>query len=147
MKPKLAYTLLDEITASPTQPIKEESRRLYLGKLWDGFRRLTGDTPTYKDVDLCVDVIGMVESLIALGVANDEGSLINDARSALGHCVKFYPDGPVLPLQPERAHLVRAVLEDYTDLMSILPARVMIRCHRNAERSRAEEIKRWRIGK
>jgi hypothetical protein len=135
MKRKLTthYSLMDQLMASPTEPLSKAKQEAYMNKVWASYCVLRGSSPDYESVDRCIDIINMVESLIALGIAEDRSGLIPDAQRALGRCVESYPDGPAQALTPEGADAVRAVLEDYAEAMAQLPARTMIQCHRRAE--------------
>lgn len=144
MKKKQAthYSFLDQLMANPTEPLSKAKQEAYMNKVWASYCVLRGTEPDYQAVDRCIDIINMVESLIALGIAEDRSGLIPDAKSALGHCVAPYPEGPARALTPEGADAVRAVLEDYAEAMAQLPARTMIQCHRRAEWANEQVIKR-----
>jgi len=136
-KPRqLSYSLMDELMASVTQPLAEQKQRTYMSRVRRAYAALAGAAPSYDAADLCIDVVGMVESLVELGIAADGSGLIQDAQNAVGFTVSQYPEGPALPLTPEGARAVDAVLEDYAEMMAVLPARTMIHCHRSAEKRR-----------
>jgi len=138
--PRLSYSLMDELMANAVQPLTEQKQRTYLSRVRRAYDEMCGEEPSYAAADLCIDVIGMVEALVTLGIAEDGSGLIHDAQVALGYAVRMYPEGPAQPLTPEGAHSVQSVIDDYAEMMAVLPARTMIHCHRNAEKQRKNLI-------
>ena len=145
--PTTSYSLMDELMASTTQPLPEAKQRSYLGVVRKAYAALAEGGPSFAAADLCIDIVGMVESLIVMGVAEDGSGLIDDAQVAIGYAVRMYPDGPAQPLTAEGAHAVKAVIDDYAEIMAAVPARTMIRCHRNAEKQRRSMVSTWRKSK
>ena len=139
---KTHYSLVDEIMASPVEPINESLRAGYLRRMWTAYGSLAGIKPSYEAADVCVDAVAIVELLIATGLAEDSQGLLDDAKRAIGQSVRNYPAGPAVELTPEGAFAVQSVLEDYGDLMAQLPARTMIHCHRKVESSRIAAVKK-----
>lgn len=140
-----SYSLIDELMASPTEPLAENKRAAYMNKAWVAYHVMAGDSPSYAAADICVDIISMVQSLVAMDVVEDASGLLLDAQSALGHCVQHYPEGIALSLTEDGAHAVSAVLEDYAEALAQVPARIMVRCHRRAEKARLVQIKNSRM--
>ena len=134
------YTLMHEISASPTQPLPAEWQRTQLTSMWDGLRDLeqhpAPDTSAWR---VCSDAVNLMETLIEQGEVQDPRGLLMDAITALAEAGKRHRQGKSLRLSGAGMQAVRAVLEDYAEVIAALPARTMIRAHRLTEK-RLHEI-------
>lgn len=134
------YSALDEMFASPLTPTPERSRVHQLTRMWQGLASIeSAPAPTTDDWRVCSDAVNLMETLVAQGIVEDASGLLADAvkglaiagaRSLEGHPIRL--DGPGI-------QAVRAMLEDYAELLAMLPHRTMIRCHRATEK-RIREI-------
>lgn len=134
------YTLLHEMTASPTQPLPAEWQRHQLTAMWAGLHDMeqhpNPDTSAWR---VCSDAVNLMETLIKQGEVQDEQGLLMDAITALAQAGIRHREGKPLRLSGTGMQAVRAVLEDYAEVIAALPARTMIRCHRLTEK-RLHEI-------
>lgn len=129
------YTLLDELTASPTEPMPAEFRRHQLTRMWGGLASMeTASAPTIDDWRVCSDAVNLMETLIEQGIVEDTEKLLPDAVAALALAGKRHQAGKQIRLDGAGIRAVRSLLENYAELLDVLPARVMIRCHRLTER-------------
>lgn len=136
---RYTYSLVDELMASPADPLPSEKRTHQLARMWQGLASIERDAePTKADWKLCSDAVNMVEALVELGVCDDSSGLLDDAAVALGAAGQRSLDGKPIRLDGPGIQAVRAVLQDYAELIAVLPARVMIRAHRRAERRTIE---------
>lgn len=135
------YSLLDEISASTTEPIKKEWRTYQLTMMYNGLNRLEkSDSPTPDDWRVCADAVNLMETLIIeMNVCEDKNNLLTDAITALANAGKRSKENKTLRLDGQGIQAVRSVLRDYAELLDILPARIMIRCYRLTEK-RIQEI-------
>ena len=135
------YTLLDEMTASPTEPLPQAWRTSQLTKMYEGLHQLEqGDNPQPDDWRLVSDAVNLVETLVVeMKVCEDANGLLMDAITALAKAGKRSKAGKGLRLDGEGIVAVRSILRDYAELIDVLPARVMMRCHRLTEK-RLHEI-------
>jgi hypothetical protein len=79
--------------------------------------------------------VNMVETLVVeMKVCQDESNLLMDAITALANAGRRSKEGKALRLDGEGIQAVRAIMSDYAELVEVLPARVMIRCHRLTEK-------------
>lgn len=128
------YTLMHEISASPTEPLPQEWRTHQLTNMWDGLRDLeqhpNPDTSAWR---VCSDAVNLMETLIELGEVEDAQGLLMDAITALAEAGKRHRAGGPLRLSGPGMQAVRAVLEDYAEVIAVLSARTMIRAHRKTE--------------
>jgi hypothetical protein len=76
-----------------------------------------------------------METLVLdMKVCEDSGGLLMDAITALAVAGKRNRAGGSIRMDGAGIKSVRAILSDYAELLDVLPARVMIRCHRLTEK-------------
>lgn len=127
--------MLDELMASPTEPLSSEKRQHQLVRMFAALDNLVkAESPTKEDWRLCSDAVNMVESLIDMGICEDNSGLLMDAITALAKAGKRNLEGKPIRLDGQGLTAVRGILQDYADLLEAIPARVMIRCHRKTEK-------------
>jgi hypothetical protein len=105
--------------------------------------------PTTDDWRVVSDAVNIMETLVNNGPwldcdgdpvdVTDANGLLQDAVTAMAMAGKRHKAGGNIRLDGAGIQAVRAVLEDYTDLLEVLPARTMIKAHRETER-RIHEI-------
>lgn len=130
------YSVLDEIMASPIQPLPEASRMHQLTKMWQGLRAMeTEPEPTTDDWRVCSDAVNLMETLVLdMRICVDASGLLMDAVTALAMAGKRHRAGGQIRMDGAGIQAVRAVLEDYAQLLLVLPHRTVVRCHRLTER-------------
>lgn len=130
------YSLLDEMAASPTQPLPEATRRHQLTRMWEGLRAIeTAVNPTPDDWRVCSDAVNLMETLVDMYIVEDNSGLLQDAIEALALSGKRHMTaGSSIRLDAKGIQAVRAVLEDYAAVIEQVSARTMIHCHRRTER-------------
>lgn len=161
-KPRLTvvrtYSRIDEMMASPYQTLSAERRRQQLSRMWEGLRAIeTAPNPSTDDWRVCSDAVNIMETLLRNGDArpdehgeastnwwrdcagdwvqiHDSDSLLMDAVTALAAAGIRRLDGGQIRLDAAGTQAVRAVLEDYRNLLDVLPARTIIRAHRLTEK-------------
>lgn len=138
-----AYTVMDELLASPTAPLQAEKRTYQLTRMYQGLHEIEqGKNPTPEDWRLVSNAVNLLETLVRdMKVCEDNSGLLHDAVAALAKAGKRHKCGGALRLDGEGIAAVRAVLDDYAALLDVLPARTMIRCHRLTERRIIDLIK------
>lgn len=130
------YTIMDEMMASPTEPLPVEYRRHQLTRMYDGLASMEkGESPTTDDWRVVSDAVNLMETLIeTMKVCEDAGGLLMDAITALAVAGKRNMAGGTIRMDGAGIQAVRAILSDYADLLDVLSARTMIRCHRLTEK-------------
>ena len=130
------YTLLDEMAASPTEPLPQAWRTHQLTKMYEGLNQLeTGEDPQPNDWRLVSDAVNLVETLVVeMKVCEDANGLLVDAITALAKAGRRSKEGKALRLDGAGIQAVRAIMSDYAELVDVLPARTMVRCHRLTEK-------------
>ena len=91
MKPSYrpTYSLLDVLSASPSQPMPVTSREYQLALMHAALDAITrGEQPTKDDWRVLCDAVNMVDTLVAKGVAEDKDGLLQDATMALATAAK-----------------------------------------------------------
>lgn len=130
------YTILDEMMASPTEPLPPEYRRHQLTRMYEGLAAMEkAPSPTTDDWSVVSDAVNLMETLIeTMQLCEDSSGLLMDAITALAMAGRRNLAGGAIRLDGAGILAVRSVLEDYAELLDVLPARTMIRCHRLTEK-------------
>jgi len=130
------YTIMDEMMASPTEPLPVAHRTHQLTRMYEGLAAMEkAPSPTTDDWRVVSDAVNLMETLIeTMQVCEDSSGLLMDAITAMAHAGRRNTAGGAIRLDGAGIQAVRAVLEDYAALLDVLPARVMIRCHRLTEK-------------
>ena len=135
-RPK-TYTVLDELMASPTEPMPAEYRTHQLTRMYEGLHSLEkADEPSTDDWRVVSDAVNMLETLVVeMKVCDDDSGLLMDAVRALAVAGQRHKrEGKPIRLDGPGIQAVRAVLASYAELLEVLPARIMYRCHRLTEK-------------
>lgn len=130
------YTLLDEMMASPSEPMPVASRLHQLTVMWQGLRAIEQEeNPTPNDWRVCSDAVNLMETLVLqMKVTEDMQGLLMDAVTALAKAGQRHKKtGSPIRLDAAGIQAMRATLEDYAALLACLPHRTMVRCHRLTE--------------
>lgn len=134
MKLKTTYSLLDEVMASGIHPLPAEKIRHQLSRMYQGLHALeTAEQPTMDDWQVVSDAVNMLETFVEKDICEDQTGLLTDAVSAMAQAGRRHIQHGVIRLDAKGIATIRAVLEDYAGLIKVLPARVMIHCHRKTE--------------
>ncbi len=130
------YTILDEMMASPTEPLPLAWKTYQLTRMYEGLAAMEkAPSPTTDDWRVVSDAVNLMETLIeTMQVCEDSSGLLMDAITAMAHAGRRNTAGGAIRLDGAGIQAVRAVLEDYAALLAVLPARAMIRCHRLTEK-------------
>ena len=154
MKP--TYTLLHEISASPTEPLPPSWQAIQLCSMWDGFKELTeGANPKSEDLQVCIDTVNLMETFITVKTWRDAGGstveildgdgLLQDAVTALKKAAARKRAGHGFRLDGPGIHAVRSIMLDYQALLETLPARTMVRCLRLTEKELKNQIRTRKV--
>jgi hypothetical protein len=135
-KAKQVYSMLDEMMASPTEPLTQEKRQYQLLRMYEGLRALEiAPEPSTEDWRVVSDAVNLMETLILeMKICEDASGLLMDAITAMAKAGQRNLAGGAIRLDGPGIQAVRAVLRDYAELIEVLPARTMVRCHRLTEK-------------
>jgi hypothetical protein len=144
------YTLFDVVLASPSVPLAEHLRRHQLTRMHQGLEAMEkAPVPPTDDWRVVSDAVNLMETLVNNGPwldcdgdpveITDASGLLQDAVTAMAMAGKRHKSGNNIRLDGAGIQAVRSVLADYGDLLEVLPARTMIKAHRETER-RIHEI-------
>jgi mRNA-degrading endonuclease YafQ of YafQ-DinJ toxin-antitoxin module len=134
-RPK-TYNVFNELLASPTEPLPQEYRTHQLTRMYEGLHALeTADNPTTEDWRVVSDAVNMLETLVVeMQVCEDASGLLQDAIRGLAVAGQRHKrEGKPIRLDGPGIQAVRAMLASYAELLDLLPARIMYRCHRLTE--------------
>ena len=122
--------------ASPTEPLPVAHRTHQLTMMYGGLNAMeTAPAPTTDDWRVVSDAINLMETLVVeMKVCEDSSGLLMDAITALAVAGKRNRAGGTIRMDGAGIQAVRALLSDYANLLEVLPARTMIRCHRLTEK-------------
>lgn len=147
MKHRITYTLMDEMMASPSKPLPDEKIRHQITRMYEGLHHMEAATnPTVDDWQVVSDAVNMLETLTTINdgwwfdcdgdpvQVKDTSGLLSDAIAALAMAGRRHFQHGVIRLDAKGIATIRAVLQDYAALIEVLPARVMIHCHRKTEK-------------
>jgi mRNA-degrading endonuclease YafQ of YafQ-DinJ toxin-antitoxin module len=130
------YTIMDEMMASPTEPLPAAYRTHQLTRMYEGLNAMeTAPAPTTDDWRVVSDAVNLMETLVVeMKVCEDTGGLLMDAITALALAGKRNRAGGAIRMDGIGIQAVRSILSDYAELLNMLPARTMYRCHRLTEK-------------
>ena len=128
------YTHWDVLMASPTEPLPVEKRMFQLTRMFEGLSALERDpAPTYDDWKVVSDALNMMETLLVMGQVEDPDDLIGEAAMALAKAGNRSLKGHPIRLDASAIQIIRAILQDYCEVLDNLPARMIIQAHRQTE--------------
>jgi hypothetical protein len=127
---------MDEMMASPNEPLPLEYRTHQLTRIYEGLNAMeTAPVPTTDDWRVVSDAVNLMETLVVeMKVCEDFDGLLMDAITGLALAGKRNMAGGSIRMDGVGIKSVRAILSDYAELLDVLPARTMIRCHRLTEK-------------
>lgn len=141
-RPSSVYSLMDEMTASPSKPMPQAMRNAQLTQMLTGLNGLeTSLEPTHRDWQVVSDAINLMETLVKMKVCEDESGLLTDAITAMAKAGQRHLTGKNLRLDALGIQAVRAVIEDYASMLNTVSHRDMVRCHRQTEKRILEILK------
>lgn len=131
-----AYSLMDELMASATEPMPEAMQSFQMTRIYAGLHAIeTAPAPSVDDWRVVSDAINMTETLVSeMRICEDGSGLLDDAVTAMGKAGMRHLAGANIRLDARGIQAVRAIVEDYMQLLAALPHRTMIRCHRLTEK-------------
>jgi hypothetical protein len=105
--------------------------------MYQGLHALeTAAEPGKEDWRVVSDAVNMLETLVVeMQVCEDASGLLMDAIRGLAVAGQRHKrEGKPIRLDGPGIQAVRTVLANYAELLDMLPARTMIRCHRLTEK-------------
>lgn len=104
--------------------------------MYEGLRALEiAPEPSTEDWWVVSDAVNLMETLILeMKICEDASGLLMDAITAMAKAGQRNLAGGAIRLDGPGIQAVRAVLRDYAELIDVLPARTMVRCHRLTEK-------------
>jgi uncharacterized protein YyaL (SSP411 family) len=130
------YSWMDELMASAIEPMPKAKQRYQLTRMYQGLHAIETDKkPTIDDWSVVADAINLMEVMIRdLKICTDGSGLLEDATQAMKAATVRWQDAGMLRLDGAGIKAVRAVLEDYADILAVVPHRTMINVHRATEK-------------
>lgn len=131
-----AVSLIHVMMADAVKPMSTNAYASQMAQMWLALAAIErAPQPTRNDWRLCSDAVNIMESLVDMEVVADEQGLLKDAVQALAEAgQRTIATGAVIRLTGPGMAAVRAVLEDYAQVLEQLPARTMMQAQRNTEK-------------
>lgn len=154
------YSKMHELMASATEPMAADTRRHRMTRIAGALTEMMhAPEPSTDAWRVISDVVNLLETLVLHGDAPitdpatgtvvashwrgcdgspieiaDTTGLLTDAIAAMFQAGDRYRQGKPIRLDGPGLAAVRAVIEDFQAAIDTLPARTMVRCHRETER-------------
>jgi len=136
------YSIWDELQASPTEPLPPENIAYTVAGMRLALAAIENDAdPGDEHWRTLSDCVNMMEQLQIMGLIADEHGLLLDAVAAMAAAAQRKLQHGRLRFDGPGVQAMRALVDDYEMVVNALPARTMIRCHRQTTR-RIAEIRR-----
>ena len=129
------YGPADVLAASPTSPMPATTRTHHLSVMWQGLAALeTAPRPSNEDWRVCSDALNVLETMVTEGLCRDDRGLITDGIEALALAFKRSLFGGPIRLSGQGIQTVRALLEDYAEVLEHIPHQHAVLMHLKTER-------------
>ncbi|WP_441280607.1 hypothetical protein [Tardiphaga sp. 862_B3_N1_1] len=130
-----SFTLMDELMASAVDPISPPLNAHRFKVARDSVEALRSpETATPKAWGTCCAVANSMETMLADGMVQDPGGLLQDAIAALQHAIASGDTlKGIISIPPEALPAVRHLIEDWCSVLEQAPARDVIRSMRKTE--------------
>lgn len=135
-RPGDMFTLMDEMLASPVNPMPvEDAAQRVAAALLHLERLATEPEPSVMDWRVCAMVGNFMEVLLELGIAQDPDGLLDDAFAELRAAAeRNLRAGKTIRLTGTGLVKVRALIRDFGDILAEAPHRTMIRAFRETDK-------------
>lgn len=138
------YSLLDVMTASPSQPLTTQKQQHHRDLMAASLQEMTtAPAPNIAAWRNLSDAVNMIDTFTACGPWNncdgdlidiyDRTGLLDDAMRAMASAVMRLTTSQPMRLDGPGLQAVRTILDSYESLLATMPARTMIACHRKTE--------------
>jgi hypothetical protein len=134
------YSIVDELMASPVNPLHRNQRDHHLGIITRAFEALEkGERPTLQDAGHVADAVNMLDTITGMRfnqTAKDFDTIDfpeetrRAAADAVARCVIRGRETGTYRFDAPGLVVVREVIEFYSALIEVIPARVFIKAHR-----------------
>jgi hypothetical protein len=126
------YTLLDELRASPTEPMPEATRRARMADIRKHFHELAyGLAPTRREWKVIAVVGNMFETMLRFKMVEDPHGILAAAQSVLIQVAEHALDNSVpVRLVGTEVAIIETLIDAYGDVLEALPHRDIIKVAR-----------------
>ena len=128
MKYKPTYSHYDELFANPIKPLPVNKLRLYSTIIYEAIDSIESSIGTDNNWQTLSDVINMLITFRDEGIIEDDG-LIENAKMII---YNTYKDSKLF--NQEDMKNINSIVNNYINLISDIPERNMVRCHRVTEK-------------
>lgn len=129
------YSLWDELMADPVKPLAVKDRLYTVGGMQQALEKLKSDPhPTVADWRLLSDMVNLMHTLVDMGELFDSQELLRDVMEAMVDVSNRHKAGQALRFDGPGLRAMHSLFEDFAQVLDVLPARTMVRCHRLTEK-------------
>tara|TARA_R110000868_G_scaffold113754_6_gene305106 strand:+ start:1466 stop:1903 length:438 start_codon:yes stop_codon:yes gene_type:complete len=128
MKYTLTYSHYDELFADPIKPLSVNKLRLYSTIIYESLDAIESCVATDNNWQTLSDVINMLTTFKNEGLIED-GGVIENSKMII---YKTYKDSKLF--NQEDMENINSIVSNYINLISDIPERAMVKCHRITEK-------------
>lgn len=130
------YSMIDVMMASPTNPMPEDKRLYQLNAMRMGLYAMENDPAPQKEHWRCVaDVVNLFETMLEMQIVEDTDGILPYVTSEMAKAAKRATEqGASIRLSGMGIQSCRAMLDDYTGVIEVLPERTMVMIHMKTEK-------------
>jgi hypothetical protein len=130
------FTLMDEMLASPTEPMPADDAASRVAAALHHLERLaTEPAPNVMEWRVCAMVGNFMEVLLELGIAQDPDGLLVDAFAALRAAAeRNLRAGKTIRLTGPGLVAIRGLIRDFAEILEQAPHRTIIRAFRETDK-------------
>lgn len=136
LDPRDSFTMIDELMASPTEPMPAAMAADRVATAMRHFQQITTAlAPTSLDWRCCAMIGNIMEVLLELEIVQDPDKLLQDAFQALRAAAgRNIAKGLAIRLDGPGMASVRTLIEQYGEILAAAPHRTIINAYRQTER-------------
>jgi hypothetical protein len=128
LKHKLTYTHFDELFSDPVHPLPVSKMTLYQTIIYQALDAIESGTAKDSHWQTLSDVINMLTTFKDEGLIEDDG-VIENAKMLI---YNTYKDSKLF--NQEDMKNINSIVNNYINLISDMPERNMVKCHRVTEK-------------
>ena len=128
MKYNLTYSHYDELFADPIKPLSRNKLTLYSTIIYESLDAIESCVATDRHWQILSDVINMLTTFKDEGLIEDDG-VIENAKMLI---YNTYKDSKLF--NQEDMKNINSIVNNYINLISDMPERNMVKCHRVTEK-------------
>ena len=137
-----AFSLFDEMRASPTEPMPAGERQLNVARAREHLGHLTyGADPNRQNWKVLAVIGNFFQAMLDQKLIQDPDNLLGAAKAVLLASSNYAADhGVMVRLSPPEAAVIENLISAYDDVLAALPHRDFIRAVRAADKRMRQRL-------